>query len=85
MGIDDWRLQGQGAFLKSVSFTKKVYRCFRDGWDHDHCEFCGSKFSEQSGDLHTGYATSDNYHWVCEPCFNDFRDAFQWTLMESQN
>lgn len=32
------------------------------------------------GTLHEGYATDDNYHWVCTKCFNDFKDMFEWKV-----
>ena len=51
-----------------------MYSSFREGWDHDHCEMCGAKFGRTKGDLRYGYVTSDDYHWVCETCFADFRD-----------
>ena len=25
----------------------------------------------------------DDYHWVCEQCFADFRDRFNWTVVPS--
>ena len=58
----------------------RPYRRYRQGWKHDHCEFCGSKLSLSEGDLDRGYVTSDDYHWVCESCFADFRDEFEWVV-----
>jgi hypothetical protein len=26
----------------------------------------------------------DDYHWVCDECFADFRDRFGWTVVESE-
>jgi hypothetical protein len=26
-----------------------------------------------------GYVTEDDYHWVCESCFGDFRERFAWS------
>lgn len=79
--MDDWRLQGQGKYLKNVILERKNYLCYRDGWDHDHCEFCGAKFSLDMPDaLHVGYATQDNYHWICDGCFHDFKDLFGWIV-----
>jgi hypothetical protein len=49
-------------------------------WDHEHCEFCFEKFSESSADLQEGYASEDNYRWVCEACFRDFRDEMDWKI-----
>jgi hypothetical protein len=76
---NDWRLQGQEKYLKGVSLTLKPYSKYRERWDHDHCSFCNAKFMEQDhpGTLHEGYATDDNYHWVCTQCFEDFKDLFQ--------
>lgn len=74
----DWRLQGQERFLKAATFRKRQYTPYRVGWDHDHCEFCGTKFSEHHPDLTEGYVTTDGYHWVCERCFDDFREIFEW-------
>ncbi|MDT7806778.1 MAG: hypothetical protein QOJ70_591 [Acidobacteriota bacterium] len=31
--------------------------------------------------LHEGYATEDNYRWICEQCFKDFKDLFEWKVM----
>ena len=78
--MSDWRLQGQEKFLKGVKLIRQVYRPDRPGWEHDHCEFCSRKFSLAEGDLHEGYATSDRYHWICERCYQDFKEGFGWTL-----
>ena len=79
---DDWRLTDQEDYLKGVSLQWKTYEKYREGWDHDHCEFCFTKFLE-SGEpdtLHQGYATEDNYRWICEECFEDFKDLLQWKV-----
>jgi hypothetical protein len=77
---DDWRLMNQETFLKGVSLTLKSYSMYREGWDHDHCEFCGTKLMEEGhpDSIHEGYATDDNYHWVCPQCFEDFEKMFEW-------
>jgi hypothetical protein len=31
--------------------------------------------------LHEGYATQDDYFWICERCFQDFRDKFRWKVI----
>jgi hypothetical protein len=78
--MNDWRLQGQERFLQGVMLRKKQYRRYRNDWDHDHCEFCGAKFSEDEKDLHVGYVTIDDYHWICENCFEDFKNKFKWIV-----
>jgi len=84
MEKDDWRLQGQERYLKGAIFTFKTYSKYREGWDHDHCEFCGAKLMEPGTPdvLHEGYITQDNYRWICSQCFQDFREMFEWTVTE---
>jgi hypothetical protein len=67
--IDDWRRHGQEKYLFKRVFSHCDYHQYRPGWDHDHCEFCGAKFSVASEDLHHGYVTDDDYYWICEECF----------------
>ena len=79
--MNDWRLQGQERFLKGVELRRATYAPYREGWEHDHCEFCGRKFSTRASDIHDGYVTNDGYHWICESCYNDFRESFDWKLV----
>lgn len=80
----DWRLQGQEKFLKGLRIKKMRYHAYRAEWDHDHCEFCSAKFSETLPNcLREGYVSADNYHWICEPCFNDFRVQFKFVVEEA--
>jgi len=82
---DDWRRQGQERFLHGVKLIAKDYREFSVEWNHDHCEFCGGRFSLKEGDLHCGYCTVDEYHWICIQCFNDFKFEFAWQLDSNEN
>jgi hypothetical protein len=41
---EDWRRTGQEAYLSGRSFTWKRYQAYSGNWDHDHCEFCWTKF-----------------------------------------
>ena len=76
---NDWRFQGQDKYLMNVQLMlSKFDNSVRD---HDHCDFCSEKFSEMDGDLHEGYCTLDKYHWICEKCFNDFKDMFNWQVV----
>jgi hypothetical protein len=80
----DWRLRGQERFLKGALLHRARYVRPRPDWDHDHCAFCWAKFMEEDlpGVLHCGYTTEDEYYWICEQCFNDFKALFQWTVAE---
>ena len=88
---------GQEQFLQGAAFRRKPYRAWREDWDHDHCAFCQRRLVEKgtpSDDPEAqtvGYAApgrgpqgEDDYHWVCDECFADFRDRFEWTVVESE-
>jgi hypothetical protein len=81
---NDWRLTNQQSYLKGVTLIWRKYRRYSDTWDHDHCEFCWEKFMD-IGDpevLREGYATEDDYRWICEQCFEDFKDIFNWKIIQ---
>lgn len=73
--------------MKGVELARRAYRQFAPNplWAHDHCEFCGVKFTiGEGGDaLHEGYCTLDEYRWVCAGCFDDFREHFEWKLVDA--
>lgn len=78
---NDWRLiKGQIEYLKDKRLIYCKYLKKSNEWEHDHCEFCNSKFSEYKNDLHYGYCTEDKYHWICEKCFEDFKEMFNWKV-----
>lgn len=79
---DDWRLQGQEKYLQGATLQRTAYKKWSETWDHDHCEFCWAKFSERENDLHEGYCTLDQRHWICDECFQDFKEKFEWHLEE---
>jgi len=81
----DWRLQGQETYLKNKTFLWDHYKPPSPEWDHDHGEFCWKKFSEHPNDLHEGYTTKDQYRWICEQCYNDFKDQFHWQVTNHKN
>ena len=42
-----------------------------------------AKFGESKEMLHSGYCTIDKYRWICEQCFQDFKDQFEWQVDEA--
>ena len=78
---NDWRFMGQDEYLIDVQLKFTTYTRWSETWDHDHCVFCMNGFSEYEGDLHKGYCTSDKKYWICEKCFEDFRDMFNWQVL----
>lgn len=73
---NDWRLTNQDNYLKNVKLIKSKYT-LKVG--HEHCAFCWYKFKQDSD---IGYCTLDKYHWICECCYNDFEEMFNWELIE---
>jgi len=76
---NDWRLMGQERFLMEKQLLHKRWSRPEPRWDHDHCEFCGDKIDYLTG---LAYCTTDQYHWICEECFNDFKEMFQWKVVK---
>jgi len=82
---DDWRLRGQDFLIGKKLYYRK-WRSKKPQWDHEHCEFCWEKFMETNPEtLHYGYTTEDNRHWICQDCYEDFKDMFQWILVEEMD
>lgn len=79
---DEWRLVNQMKYMKGVDLLLSDY-VPTPGNDHDHCEFCWETFSVYDGDLHKGYCTLDRYKWICEDCYEDFKETFEWKLTEA--
>lgn len=80
----DWRRSGQESYLQGVTLVRQKYGQYAKNpeWDHDHCTFCCAKFmvGGKAGALDRGYSTKDEYHWVCQTCFDDFHEEFEWKL-----
>ena len=77
--MSDWRRRGQEKYLFGAVLVFSKYKGYRDGWDHDHSEFCNVKFSESQPDSEShGWTTEDRYHWICSGCYEDFKDEFKW-------
>jgi hypothetical protein len=34
--------------------------------------------------LHVGYATEDDYRWICDSCFAEFKDQFRWVVVADE-
>jgi len=78
----DWRLQGQERYLMNAQLRKEVYAPSTNTSDHDHCAFCWEKFSESSDHLRTGYYTPKGGHWICEQCYQDFKETFSFEVSD---
>ena len=67
--------------LKGATLVWRSYEPAGPKNDHDHREFCQTKFMRGGADtLYEGYSTSDRQRWVCKQCFDDFVDLFGWKV-----
>ena len=54
-------------------------RC-REFW-HRHCSFC---LTEISTDMHEEcYCAENGSYWVCKKCFHDFKNRYNWKVIEN--
>ncbi len=72
---NDWRLRNQLDYLYGVELFQVDYQQKSSEWEHEHCEFCWDKFSNE---IQKCYTTKDKYHWICTQCYNDFKEMFKW-------
>lgn len=79
MNKNDWRLTNQMNYLFRKKLIKRRYEPFREGWEHDHCEFCEGLIDFS---VPFAYATENNYNWICQECYEDFKEMFQWTVVD---
>jgi ribosomal protein L37AE/L43A len=77
MDKDDWRLTDQLDYLFGVELLNTVFRSEEMKRDHDHCEFCMKKFPQE---VERGFCTVDKYYWICETCYDDFKEMFKWKV-----
>ncbi|GHU47243.1 hypothetical protein FACS1894120_5090 [Clostridia bacterium] len=81
---DDWRLntgKGQSAYLSGKTLIKTAhYKKYSERWEHEHCEFCWETFTESYNGVM--YHTLDKKCWICEVCFNDFKEMFNWAVAD---
>lgn len=78
MEENDWRLRDQMEFLIGVELVHLTYNAPSQDWDHDHCIFCWEKFQSED---QPAYCTTNHYYWICEECFDDFKEMFRWKLV----
>ncbi|MBS6591680.1 MAG: hypothetical protein KH324_09310 [Ruminococcus sp.] len=76
--MSDWRLNGQERYLYGVKLKHMNIKDKLNPSDHEHCEFCLEKISNYPNTIHDAYCTEDEYHWVCDNCYNDFKARFNW-------
>lgn len=67
----------QKTYLRNKTLLFKQFKAIGD---HRHCELCWNRISNANEDLHCGYYEEISGSWICEACFNDFRELFHWNV-----
>ena len=49
---------------------------------HEHCSFCWEK--ALTYEPATFYCTEDMHDWICEKCFQDFKEQFCWQVRPAE-
>ena len=78
---DDWRLLSTSP-EKNLHFLHRVFDRTISIEDYDRCEYCHDTFDEDESQPKTAYYCPEMHYWVCEKCFNDFKDHLGWTKEE---
>ena len=65
----------QKTYLHNKTLLKKI---FDKSGDHRHCELCWNRISVEVDDANFGYYDCDSGSWICETCFGDFKELFNW-------
>ena len=78
--MEDWRLTNQQDYL----YGKKL-KCYDildfPNIDHEHCEFCWGKISKHEESFRKAYADEKLFCWICQKCFDDFKELFKWEVI----
>ena len=80
-------------YQKLVRYAKKFVETTNRGHEylegekiqhfwHAHCEFCQEKALTDKNSIF--YCTDDMQYWICEECFRDFRERFNWTVKSAE-
>ena len=81
---NDWRLNGQEEYLTGTNLIYRNWTPHSLNSKHDYCIFCWEKFSDYEGNLHEGYVTEGGEYWICPGCFKDFKESFNWSIVEME-
>ena len=74
--MEDWRLsRGQDDYLSGVVFHKeRMLPQPQDLGFHKHCELCWTTLSPYGTDEHEGYVSENRQYWLCQSCFQEFKN-----------
>lgn len=79
---EDWRLTNQKVYLDNKVLIRRKYANKVTENQHDHCEFCLGTFGYDINSDEESYCTEDEYRWICSECYNDFKNIFNWNILD---
>lgn len=72
----EWELNSK-TFLEGKKLSRKKYPSSES---HTHCEFCWDKFGNGKEDRKIGYYERETKCWICEDCYEVFKDYYHWVI-----
>jgi len=79
---EDWRIMGQEGYLAHKRLQHRKFDRALCVEDYDSCEFCFSKFDKDPKHPLSAFFCPEKKVWICEECYNDFKEHFDWTVEE---
>lgn len=80
---DDWRLMNDVGYLMNAEIDPVGYEeivTYRP--QIKHCVFCWEQVPQKLSYYQTWYVPLDKSCAICENCFKDFREQFNWKLLD---
>ena len=75
---------GQDKYMKNIAFTRMTLEESEYEAFFEHCEFCYAVISELPMCRHVGYYTGKYTYWVCEDCFDRFKEEYNWQMVDEE-
>ena len=80
---DDWRLMGQEGYLMDKVLVHRIFDRSLCVLDFDQCDFCHKVFDKNPDHPLPAYFQPDQKLWICEECYEDFKDHFHWIVEDN--
>ena len=81
---DDWRIMNQEIYLQNKQLQHRRFDRSLCVDEHEQCDFCWALFDKDKDNPLYAYYVPDEKVWICEKCYNDFKDYFVWTVEEDK-
>lgn len=82
---EDWRIMGQEGYLKDKKLQHRKFSQAMRTKDNDQCDFCYSFLDRNHQGASYAYFEPITRSWICERCYQDFKEHFNWMVEEIDN